>query len=170
MLKNGWLLFLMIISCKLLGQDSLVAPTLSADATHTYFKSLSINIDSVKNPALFYKVYEWIRTPYKYAGNTKEGIDCSGFTCIIYKEVFQQDVIRGSAELYKTVKPINKNKLQEGDFLFFKIKRNKISHVGVYLGKNKFAHAAVSGGVTVSDLSEEYYKKRFFKGGRMKSE
>ena len=51
----------------------------------------------------------------------------------------------------------------EGDILFFKIKKGQISHVGVYLGNNTFAHASVHSGVIISDLDEDYYKKYFFK-------
>ena len=75
----------------------------------------------------------------------------------------------GSKDLWPTVKPIEKNELIEGDILFFKIKKGQISHVGVYLGNNKFAHASVQSGVIISDLNEDYYKKYFFKGGRVQS-
>ena len=139
-----------------------------ADTAYNYFKTLRLDIDSAQTQLLFYKVYEWLNTKYKYGGNNKQGTDCSGFTCNIYREVYCLDVIRGSAELYRSLTPINKKDLREGDFVFFKIKRNKISHVGIYLGHNKFAHAAVIGGVIVSDLDEEYYRKRFYKGGRIK--
>jgi lipoprotein Spr len=54
-----------------------------------------------------------------------------------------------------------------GDLVFFKIKKNRISHVGVYLGNNKFAHSAVKGGVRIDSLDTPYYKKTFYKGGRL---
>ena len=143
-------------------------PAPPSEAVHTFFQSLHINIDSAQTPQLYYKIHEWLNTKYKYAGFDKHGIDCSGFTCIIYKEVYCKDIIRGSAELFKTVEPVKEKNLQEGDLVFFKIKRNRISHVGIYIGNNKFAHASVNYGVTVSDLDEEYYRKRFYRGGRVK--
>jgi len=56
--------------------------------------------------------------------------------------------------------------LGEGDLVFFKIKKKRISHIGIYLGNNKFAHASVKNGVIISDMDEPYYQKRFYSGGR----
>jgi lipoprotein Spr len=87
----------------------------------------------------------------------------------MYKDVYCIQLSGGSRDIYPLVIPVEKSDLQEGDILFFKIKKGQISHVGVYLGNNKFAHAAVNGGVIVSDLDEDYYKRYFYKGGRMMS-
>lgn len=123
--------------------------------------------DSACNPHLYYQVYDWIGTRYKYSGSTKKGIDCSGFVSEMYRSTYCINLMGGSKDIWQTVKPIEKCDLQEGDILFFKIKRGQISHVGVYLGNNKFAHASVHSGVIISDLNEEYYQKYFYKGGRM---
>ncbi len=132
-----------------------------------YFATKQLNPDSTCNPYLFYQVYDWIGTRYKYSGKSKAGIDCSGFVSIMYKNAYCIDLAGGSKDIWFKVRPIEKVDLQEGDILFFKIKKGQISHVGVYLGNNKFAHASVHSGVIVSDLEEEYYKKYFFKGGRI---
>jgi lipoprotein Spr len=123
--------------------------------------------DSACNPHLYYQVYDWIGTRYKYAGRSKKGIDCSGFVSEMYRNAYCISLMGGSRDIWPTVKQIEKEDLQEGDILFFKIKKGQISHVGVYLGNNKFAHASVKYGVTISDLDEEYYKKHFYKGGRI---
>jgi murein DD-endopeptidase / murein LD-carboxypeptidase len=123
--------------------------------------------DSATTPYLYYKVYDWIGTRYKYSGDTKNGIDCSGFVCQMYEDAYCIRLEGGSKDIWTTVKPIEKEDLKEGDILFFKIKKGQISHVGIYLGNNKFAHASVQSGVTISDLNEDYYKKRFYKGGRL---
>lgn len=79
-------------------------------------------------------------------------------------------LLTGSAkDIYRKIKPIKKTELREGDLVFFKIKKGKISHVGIYLGQNKFAHASTKSGVTISDLSEPYYSKYFYQAGRIKS-
>jgi murein DD-endopeptidase / murein LD-carboxypeptidase len=57
--------------------------------------------------------------------------------------------------------------MKEGDLVFFKIKKNIISHVGIYLGNGKFAHASMHSGIIVSDLDEPYYKKYFYKATRV---
>ena len=123
--------------------------------------------DSACNPQLYYHVYDWIGTRYKYAGCTKKGIDCSGFVSEMYKNTYCINLTGGSRDIWQTVNQIERIDLQEGDILFFKIRKGQISHVGVYLGNNKFAHASVHSGVIISDLNEDYYKKYFYKGGRL---
>ncbi|MBL7884146.1 MAG: C40 family peptidase [Bacteroidia bacterium] len=135
----------------------------------SYYQTHSLNIDSAETPYLYYQVYDWVGTRYKYAGKTKKGIDCSGFAGTMYKQVFCIDLNGGSKDIYKQIKPIESMELKEGDLLFFKIKKGQISHVGVYLGNNKFAHASVHSGVIISDLNEPYYKKHFFTAGRLNS-
>ena len=111
---------------------------------------------------------DWLGTTYCYAGNTKNGVDCSGFVSAIYKTVFHIDLEGSSKDIFKDAKTIKRSQLREGDLVFFRIRKKKVSHVGIYLGQNKFAHASVHDGVIISDLDEDYYKKYFYKGGRMK--
>ena len=132
-----------------------------------FYASHQLAPDSACSPYLYYQVYDWVGTRYKYAGRTKKGIDCSGFVSTLYKNTYCINLMGGSKDIWPTVKPIEKSELVEGDILFFKIKKGQISHVGVYLGNNKFAHASVHAGVIISDLDEDYYKKYFFKGGRI---
>ena len=63
--------------------------------------------------------------------------------------------------------PVSREDLKEGDLVFFKINSRTISHVGIYLGNNRFAHASSSRGVVLSNLDEPYYKRYFYKGGRL---
>ncbi|MBN8695706.1 MAG: C40 family peptidase [Bacteroidetes bacterium] len=134
----------------------------------TYYHSQQLTIDSATSPFLYYQVYEWIGTRYKYSGETKKGIDCSGFVSKMYDRVYCISLSGGSRDIYSQVKEnnITKSELKEGDILFFKIRKGQISHVGIYLGNNKFAHASVQSGVIISDLDEPYYKKYFYKAGR----
>ena len=71
-----------------------------------------------------------------------------------------------SRNQYANVKPIRKNDLQPGDLVFFKIRSRQITHVGIYLGDDKFAHAASSRGVMISNLNEAYWKRYYYNGGR----
>ena len=132
-----------------------------------FYASHQLAPDSACSPYLYYQVYDWAGTRYKYAGRTKKGIDCSGFVSTMYKNTYCINLLGGSKDIWPAVKPIEKSELVEGDLLFFKIKKGQISHIGVYLGNNKFAHASVHSGVIISDLNEDYYKKYFFKGGRI---
>lgn len=132
-----------------------------------YYMRLRLCPDSAQTPYLYYRVYDWVGTRYKYAGGTRKGIDCSGFVSRMYEEAYCISLSGGSRDIWTTVNPVEKCDLKEGDMVFFKIKKGQISHIGIYLGNNKFAHASVQSGVTISDLDEDYYKKRFFKGGRL---
>jgi murein DD-endopeptidase / murein LD-carboxypeptidase len=135
-----------------------------------YYACYELAPDSACSPYLYYQVYDWIGTRYKYSGRSKKGIDCSGFVSEMYRNTYCINLCGGSRDLWPLVSPVEKEDLQEGDILFFKIKKGQISHVGVYLGNNKFAHASVHSGVIISDLDEEYYKKHFYKGGRLQKE
>ena len=65
---------------------------------------------------------------------------------------------------------LSTTELQEGDLVFFDTRGGGyVSHVGVYLGNNKFIHASVSKGVMVNDLFESYYMKRYVGGGRIEN-
>lgn len=134
-----------------------------------FFLSKSLSVDSATTPYLYYQVYEWIGTKYRYAGESRQGIDCSGFVAEMYRNVYCIRLSGGSKDIFPLTTPVEKSELKEGDILFFKIRKEQISHVGIYLGKNKFAHASVRSGVIISDLDEEYYKRYFYKGGRINS-
>ena len=139
----------------------------SDDEAISFLCAYQIELDSCQLD-LYKTVYEWMGARYKYSGKKgKGGIDCSGFAKIVYKQVYQKELQGGSASIYPKTFSLNKSELQVGDLVFFKIKKNRISHVGVYLGNNKFAHSAVKGGVRIDSLDAPYYKKTFYKGGRL---
>jgi len=112
-------------------------------------------------------VDRWMGTPYRYAGNSSSGVDCSGFVCAVYREHFE-DAFQGrrSEDLFAEVEVVELEDLEPGDVVFFKIRGTRIDHVGVYLGEGVFAHSSTQKGVIRSRLDEPYYQKRFFKGGR----
>jgi murein DD-endopeptidase / murein LD-carboxypeptidase len=141
----------------------------SSDTFHRFYAKYGLNPDSAKNAKLYSEVYDWIGTRYHYAGHSKQGVDCSGFVAAMYQAAYSITLCGGSADLFTQVDTVNKSNLREGDILFFKIRKGQISHVGIYLGNNKFAHASVHGGVMINDLDEEYYKKYFYCGGRLKN-
>jgi murein DD-endopeptidase / murein LD-carboxypeptidase len=132
-----------------------------------YAEILGVNDRQLQNVALIKFVDEWQGVPYKYGGGNKSGVDCSNFTSLLYENVFSKKIIGNSAQLAELTAPVKESNYKEGDLLFFKIKGDKISHVGVYLINNKFVHATTSKGVMINDLSETYYKKYFIKAGRI---
>lgn len=129
-----------------------------------------IPVDTASKLELYYQIYDWLGTRYRYGGESKKGIDCSGFTGVIYESVYKRSLPRDSRSMYKMTRPIPKSEMKEGDLLFFRIRRGQVSHVGIYLGNNKFVHSSTSQGVIISDLNEDYYRRYFYKAGRLKSQ
>lgn len=127
---------------------------------------MGVAMSATSNMKLFHFVYDWIGTPYRFGGSSRKGIDCSAFTKELYSQVFNMDIERSSRDIFSMVNPVRKDDLKEGDLVFFKIHSRRISHVGIYLGNNRFAHAS-SRGVAISSLDDAYYKRYFYRGGRM---
>ncbi|OJW15787.1 NlpC/P60 family protein [Mucilaginibacter sp. 44-25] len=127
---------------------------------------MGVAVSATSNMKLFHFVYDWIGTPYRFGGSSRKGIDCSAFTKQLYSDVFNMSIRRSSRDIFSMVSPVGKDELKEGDLVFFKIHSRSISHVGIYLGNGRFAHAS-SRGVAISNLDEAYYSRYFYKGGRI---
>ncbi len=133
-----------------------------------YFSQImGVAVNATTNTKLYQFVYDWIGTPYRLGGSSKKGIDCSKFAYELYDKVFNTTLGYNSRNQYSQVTPISKGELKAGDLVFFKIRSKSITHVGVYIGDNKFAHASSSKGVMVSNLDEPYWKRYYYNGGRM---
>lgn len=142
-----------------------------SESTYRYLSDrLGISVNSHDNIELYETAARWLHTPYKYGGNTRKGVDCSGLVCNIYKSVYHKTLQRRSIDIYqKNCSKISKRDLREGDLVFFVTGKNKgkINHVGIYLKKNKFVHASSSTGVVVSSLNDPYYRKIYYSSGRV---
>ena len=133
--------------------------------------ALGFDIDEMDDWPLMIESAQWLGVPYKYAGNTKNGVDCSGLNCEVYKKVYRIQLHRNSKQQYeKDCHSVSLKKLQSGDLVFFApdAKKKNINHTGIYLKDSKFIHASSSKGVVVSSLMENYYSQRFVAGGRVK--
>jgi hypothetical protein len=132
-----------------------------------YAVLLNTEVEYLPNKVLLENVDEWYGVKYRTGGNTKSGVDCSGFTVAVYAAVYGIALPRVSKEQYRISRKISITELQEGDLVFFHTRGTGVSHVGVYLGNNKFIHASVSRGVMVNSLFESYYVQRFVGAGRI---
>lgn len=106
---------------------------------------------------------------YKYGGTTTKGFDCSGFVNYVFDK-FEIDLPRTSSSMYDEGNKVKKDELRPGDLVFFNTSGSGISHVGIYVGDNKFAHASTSKGTRIDSLSMEYYKDRYVGAKRIMSE
>ncbi len=133
-----------------------------------YSSKLGIQLLGKEDKKLIKTMADWKGTPYKYAGTSKKGTDCSGFVSQVYLIAYGKKLHRSSRDMVKDVKFISKKNLKAGDLLFYKIKSRKISHVAMYVGDNKMIHATTKEGVKVDDINNKFYKKYFYKAGRVK--
>ncbi|MBL0334143.1 MAG: C40 family peptidase [Chitinophagaceae bacterium] len=129
---------------------------------------LNTEVENLPQRTLLEAVDDWYGVRYRTGGNTHSGVDCSGFTCAVYTAAYGFALPRVSRDQYRMSRKISTTELKEGDLLFFDTRGGGgITHVGVYLGNNRFIHATVSKGVMVSDLFEKYYLTRFVGAGRI---
>ena len=115
----------------------------------------------------------YLGTPYRYAGHSHKGMDCSGFVFRNGADVLKLQMPRRSDALAEYAKRITDEEIQPGDLLFFNT-AGGISHVGIYIGAGKFIHSASDGphtGVIISSIQESYWRKTYrFAGSIMKPE
>jgi len=105
--------------------------------------------------------FHLIGSGYKFGSNSKSNTyDCSLFTQSVFQTI-GMELPRSSIEQASVGKKVSKDNLVIGDLIFFKTYRKTPSHVGIYIGDNKMIHASTQKGVTVDDLDEPYYKKRY---------
>jgi len=112
---------------------------------------------------LMLEIVRYLNTPYLYGGNDNSGIDCSAFTQNVFMKSLGVKLPRRASEQYRSGRKVSsKEKLEEGDLLFFDTTKNSYpGHVGIYIGEDLFAHASFSKGVTISSLQSSYFKKRY---------
>ncbi len=105
----------------------------------------------------------FLGVPYKRGGNSiEQGFDCSGFVRAIYEQAVGLVLPRRAAEQAAATTPIDKAELQPGDLVFFNTLRATFSHVGIYVGDNKFIHSPRTGAVVrVEDMRVAYWQQRF---------
>jgi cell wall-associated NlpC family hydrolase len=139
--------------------------TINSDAL-SLCDSLNLPNNKSANIELLRSILAWKGTPYCYGGSSKQCTDCSGFVGNIYKTVYGIALPRTSRDMHKGSKKLRKNKLTEGNLLFFSTRGGvNVSHVGIYLWEGYFVHASSKRGVTISNMNEGYYKKNFVSAG-----
>jgi len=141
-----------------------LAPSSSAseeEKTRAYYNARQRVID---------KATQYLGIPYLYGGVTVGGLDCSGFICLSFQETLGVSLPRSASGIYTWAERVPVERAQPGDFLFFCTGTPGIvNHVGLYLGSNRFIHAASDGpqtGVIYSSLNEQYYIGTFAGAGR----
>ena len=111
---------------------------------------------------------KYVGVPYQPGGKSPGGFDCSGLTYYVYHRL-GLELPRSSAQQAGVGRRISRRQLQPGDLVFFKTGAGRgVTHVGLYLGRQKFVHAPGRGkNVIISELDSEYYAKRYHSARRV---
>ena len=105
-----------------------------------------------------------VGSPYRLGGTSPEtGLDCSGFVGHVFRQAFGIVLPRDSRAISQAARPLAQGELLPGDLVFFNTLNRAFSHVGIYLGDDRFVHAASSrsGAVMVSNLNTRYWRERY---------
>lgn len=100
---------------------------------------------------------------YKYGGNSPEtGFDCSGFVRYVFQQAANLTLPHSARAISQLGQVVSKEELRPGDLVFFNTLKSAFSHVGIYLGNNRFIHSPSSGGgIHIVDMTDGYWAKRF---------
>lgn len=120
-----------------------------------------------QSQALLSAAHTWLGVPYKYGGNDRKGVDCSGLVVQVYKDALGIPLPRTSREQRDHCTSIAKGSLIPGDLIFFATgkKSDQVSHVGIFIGDNLMIHASSSKGVILSDINSSYYSRTYAGSG-----
>jgi hypothetical protein len=133
-----------------------------------YSALLDVSEKEIKNEKLYRFIDDWMGVSHVSGGMDKKGVDCSGFTILLEKEIYDKGLPRTARQMAEAVKKKYEQELQEGDLVFFDFSGQKFSHVGVYLKNNRFVHVSTSKGVIVSNLKDGWYYKYFSRCGSVR--
>lgn len=120
--------------------------------------------------SVIYELYqqhrEWQGVRYRLGGQSKVGVDCSGFVQLTYQSKLGVYLPRTARQQSKLGTKIQKRELEAGDLVFFRTGPTS-KHVGIYLEKNKFLHVSQRKGVTISRLDNVYWQSKYWKSVRL---
>ncbi|PJJ84870.1 C40 family peptidase [Mucilaginibacter auburnensis] len=136
-----------------------------ADVAEKYAAVMGVKNRDIQNGRLYAFIEQWAGTPYKFGGQDKDGIDCSGLTQLLQQEVYGIKVPRMTSQQVTIIKRKYEEELKEGDLVFFDFDGKQFSHVGVYLQNGYFVHASTRKGVMVARLRDNGIYKFFSRAG-----
>jgi len=142
---------------RVLPEIKIVPAVNTKDFSALYGKTF---LTKAQGAALVATAKTFIGVPYVFGGNDPTGFDCSGLLQYVFK-LNGFTIPRLADEQYNLGRKAEINKLLPGDLVFFTTYTAGVSHCGLYVDNGKFFHASSSRGVTISNLSDEYWKVRF---------
>jgi cell wall-associated NlpC family hydrolase len=140
-------------------QDKGLIPASSADGASQIVRQVRDTASELVLSAM-----NFLGVPYRRGGVSEDGFDCSGFTRHVFELSVGLVLPRRADEQAKSagLLTVNREELKPGDLVFFNTMRRTFSHVGIYIGEDKFIHAPRPGGeVRVDDMRQSYWARRF---------
>lgn len=133
--------------------------------------STKLSTDDTNNHGFANTALSFLGVKYRFGGSgPASGFDCSGLVNYAAEQSLGLKLPRRSAELARLGESIKRPNLQKGDLVFFNTSGKRFSHVGIYVGDNKFVHAPRSGAVVrIEDMSINYWKSRYNGARRLAS-
>jgi len=123
-----------------------------------YATIMGVDKNDIQNGRLYNFIELWAGTPYKFGGQDKNGIDCSGLVQLLEQQVYAVNLPRITYQQVAVIKRKYEEELKEGDLVFFDFDGKQFSHVGVYLQNGYIVHASSTRGVVVVPLHGSMYK------------
>lgn len=155
--------FLLVLACSsLIVACSVPGPRSGGTAGQTIRGSAPALGQQRGNEVVLYAL-GLLDTGYRFGGkNPEAGLDCSGMVSYIYREALGFQVSGSAADLARRARSIDRTQLQPGDLVFFNTRNQSFSHVGVYIGDERFVHApSTNGRIRIDRLGDRYYAQRF---------
>ena len=150
------------------GKNRKATPVSSKKPKNMPLLSSAVRLNAPIKLSMLKSINKYKGVPYKWGGDTRRGMDCSGFTMKVYEESARTALPHHAASQYKLGKRISRKGLKFGDLVFFRdIESRGVSHVGIYVGNDNFVHASLSKGVVTSSMNQPYYKKRYVSARRL---
>lgn len=153
---------------------ALAPPQGSADPVMDFLRQRGVIADAVNSPLvtqvrdraseMVVGAMHFLGVPYRRGGNDQDGLDCSGFTRLMFEKSLGLVLPRRADEQArsKLLDQVRREELKPGDLVFFNTMRRAFSHVGIYVGDGKFIHAPRSGSqVRIEDMRTAYWSKRY---------
>jgi cell wall-associated NlpC family hydrolase len=162
-----WAHFILpMLACAFLGACS-VAPVQYSDLLHTDEQyNPYVNYFALEDPThrkeIVVGALSLIGTDYRYGGKTpKGGLDCSGLVIYVVEQASSRRLPHHAASIAMMTRPIKRKELASGDLVFFNTMKRRYSHVGVYIGNDRFVHSPAPGQkVRIDSLRTPYFGER----------
>jgi len=134
-----------------------------------YAEIMGVDKDAIQNGRLYAFVDQWMGVPYKFGGQDKDGVDCSGLAQLLEQEVYGIMIPRMTSQQINVIKRKYEDELKEGDLVFFDFDGKKFSHVGIYLQNGYVLHASSRKGVMIVQLHDPSMYKYFSRAGSIET-